>query len=302
MTISAKVIQDSYNPVFDARITTFELEYPRFIHSELLTHRQFSRNAASSRAIPVTKMLELIKDNPAMPVFWGKNKPGMQATEEVSNVDGVKELWKEAAKSACSFAKVMHDSAVHKQITNRLVEPFQVMKTVLTSTNFKNFFHLRAHEAAQPEIKELAEQMLAAFNSSYPIELLKNEWHVPYINRLRMQKGMTYFNEHGDEISVEQALRISTSCCAQVSYRKTDGSQEKSDDIFKKLIESKPVHSSPCEHQAKPIVADLLDTDLTSFFDVEGVTHVDRNGIPWSGNFHGWTQHRQLISDNVVPY
>lgn len=303
MTISAKIIQDSYNPVHDARITTLELEYPRFIHSEFMTHRVFSRNAASSRAIPVPKMLDLVKDNPATPSHWGKNKAGMQAVEEVSNVDGAKALWVEAAKSAASFSKVMHDMGLHKQVTNRITEPFQHMKVVLTSTCFNNFNNLRAHKDAQPEIKELADVITAVMRDSLPEVLCSNEWHVPYVTRKRVDNTMCYFDEFGNEISYKTALKISSSCCAQVSFRNADASQEKAEDIYNRLIESKPAHASPTEHQATPIAVDYLyNHELIAFFDLEGVTHVDRNSIPWSGNFHGWIQHRQLIKDNVVPY
>jgi thymidylate synthase ThyX len=80
--ISAKIIADSISESeYGDRITTFELEYPRFIHGELMTHRLFSRNAASSRAIPINKMMDQVLTAPAMPVEWGLNKSGMQAEE-----------------------------------------------------------------------------------------------------------------------------------------------------------------------------------------------------------------------------
>lgn len=135
MTISAKVICDSISPD-GIRITTMELEYPRIIHSELMTHRVFSRNSASSRAIPVSKVIELVESNPAMPVHWGKNQPGMQAKEELDpiNKEAVRQLWLEAAKQAISIARVMNDLGAHKQVINRILEPFQHMKVVVTST------------------------------------------------------------------------------------------------------------------------------------------------------------------------
>lgn len=302
MTITAKIIQDSYNPVHDARITTFELMYPRFILAELNTHRALSKNSSSSRAIPVQKMLEYIENNPAMPVFWGKNKAGMQATEEVENVEDMKECWEDAASRAASFSRIMYEAGLHKQVTNRITEPFQTMKTVVSGTCFNNFFALRAHSDAQPEIKELAEKMLDVYNQSYPINLKKNEWHVPYVTRRIEDKVMKYFDENDNEISAEDARIISASCCAQTSYRLANTSLEKASGIFDKLINSKPAHSSPVEHQATPITVDYLDHDLTAFFDVEGVTHIDRNSVPWSGNLHGWVQFRQLIKDNAVPY
>ena len=147
--IKATVIQDS---IFVNRITTFELEYPRFIHSELMTHRQFSRNAASSRAIPVAKMHEHILANMAAPVEWGVNRPGMQASEVLGDIEaiGAKALWRCAGEEAVRWAKSLASQHLHKQIVNRVTEPFQVMKTVVTSTEWENWYHLRNHADAQP--------------------------------------------------------------------------------------------------------------------------------------------------------
>lgn len=150
MTISAKVIKDSVPPQ-GIRITTLELEYPRIIHSELMTHRVFSRNSASSRAIPVSKVIELVESNPAMPVHWGKNQAGMQAKEELDDLkkEAVRQLWLEAAKQAVSIAKVMADIGCHKQVVNRILEPFQHMKVVVTSTEWANWDWLWDHPDAE---------------------------------------------------------------------------------------------------------------------------------------------------------
>lgn len=301
MQISAKIIAHSKSSVNDKEIITWELEYPRFIHSELLTHRLFSRNAASSRAIPVAKMIEMVRDNPAMPIHWGKNQPGMQAKEELIGGDLVAAQcdWQAAANAAASVANRMVEVGVHKQITNRILEPFQWMKTVVTATEFDNWFWLRNHPDAQPEIKRLAEVMWEALQSSVPKELEPGMWHMPYY-------GEGYWGCLCND-SLEDALAISSSCCAQVSYRKLDDSLGKAKDIFAKLIESKPCHASPTEHQATPM-------DYTNKYDCtddgvnvarfpwsweEGITHADRNGKFWSGNFCGWIQHRQLIPDNA---
>ena len=163
MTVQARIIADSIN-ARGTRITTFELEYPRIIHSELLTHRVFSRNAASSRAIPVNTMLDLIEANPAMPSHWGKNQPGMQAQEELGELEkeAVKQTWLNACKSAVSYARVMNDIKAHKQVVNRITEPYQHMKVVLTGTDFSNWFWLRYHADADPTIAELANKMLVS--------------------------------------------------------------------------------------------------------------------------------------------
>ena len=298
MTISAKVVKDSISPD-GIRITTLELEYPRIIHSELMTHRVFSRNSASSRAIPVSKVIELVESNPAMPVHWGKNQAGMQAKEELDdlNKEAVRQLWLEAAKQAVSIAKVMADIGAHKQVVNRILEPFQHMKVVVTSTEWANWDWLRDHPDADPTIHALAKEMKRVRNESTPEELFYGEWHLPYVTseRSKVYAERNYFDEHGEPITLEQARMISASCCAQTSYRKQDGSLEKAEDIFKKLVESEPCHASPVEHQATP--AERSDTRLEMF--EEGITHRCKDYWTWSGNFRGWIQFRQLIPNNA---
>lgn len=301
MTISAKVIKDSISPN-GVRITTLELEYPRIIHSELMTHRVFSRNSASSRAIPVSKVIELVESNPAMPVHWGKNQAGMQAKEELDdlNKESVRQLWLEAAKQAVSIAKVMADIGAHKQVVNRILEPFQHMKVVVTSTEWANWDWLRDHPDADPTIHALAKEMKRVRNESTPEELFYGEWHLPYVNseRSKVYAERNYFDEHGEPITLEQARMISASCCAQTSYRKQDGSLEKAEDIFRKLVESEPCHASPVEHQATPV--DLTCSPYEpEYWNMKGITHMDKDLKLHSGNFRGWIQFRQLIPNNT---
>lgn len=250
MQIEAKIIAHSKSSVNGKEIITWELEYPRFCHSEVMTHRLFSRNAASSRAIPVAKMIEMVRQSPAAPVHWGKNQPGMQAKEELIGGDLVAAQcdWQAAANAAASVANRMVEVGVHKQITNRILEPFQWMKTVVTATEFDNWFWLRNHPDAQPEIKRLAEVMWEALQNSTPVTLEPGDWHMPYFGG----ENVGYWLQ-GCGIPLEDALAISSSCCAQVSYRKLDDSLDKAKDIFAKLIESKPCHASPTEHQATPM-------------------------------------------------
>lgn len=306
MTISAKIIADSI--CNGHRITTFELEYPRFIHAEFMTHRLFSRNAASSRAIPVKKAIELIRQDTAKPIHWGKNQPGMSAKEECSELIEINDLhydryewWDDARDAAIEHAEAFDKAGYHKQIVNRMLEPFSHIKVVCTATEYDNFFYLRCHKDAQPEIQRLAELMYAEYIKSKPVELKPGEWHVPYYRN-------GYWTPRNDDESLEDALAISSSCCAQVSYRKLDDSLEKAKDIYKRLVDSKPVHASPFEHQGTPMeeayfcddeqVMLHCNTDNETL-DSEGITHFDRRGYAWSGNFRGWIQHRQLINDNV---
>ena len=269
--ITAKVVEDSVSPI-GIRLTTLQLTYPRFIHSEFMTHRVFSRNASSSRAIPVAKVIEQVSNDPAMPIHWGKNQPGMQANEELSGTEReqVIEAWKAAARQAAAFAGVMAANGAHKQIANRILEPFQMIHVIVTATEWDNFFELRAHPDAQPEIHELALTMQNVMADSRPRHVKEDEWHLPYVTleeRLR---------HHGDD---ELLCKLSAARCARVSYLTHDGqvpSHDKDLALYERLVGSRPLHASPIEHQATP----YLDSSL------------------WSGNFRGWLQNRQLIESS----
>lgn len=306
--ISAEIVADSISDMVDnKRIITYVLEYPRFIHSEFMTHRLFSRNAASSRAIPVKKVIELVENTPAMPIHWGMNQAGMQAKEELTGLclETTQFEWVSASKNAMWSATRLNTLGAHKQIVNRILEPFQMIRVVCTATEYDNFFYLRYHADAQPEISELARVMWEAREQSIPEELQPGEWHVPFVNTSRDAAGKRYYwNFISDtekvEISLEDALKVSASCCAQVSYRKTDTSLEKALDIYNKLVTMKPVHASPFEHCATPMEnifgEDYMGVEIRP---QKGVTHNDIKGNGWSANFCGWIQYRQLIPDNV---
>ena len=298
--IKATIIAHSKSSVNGKEIITMELEYPRFCHSEIMTHRLFSRNAASSRAIPIEKVIEQVSTSPAVPCHWGKNQSGMQAKEEVTNKINSMGHWIDAASSAAYHAGKLKHHGLHKQVVNRILEPFQMMKTVLTATEFDNFFWLRKHPDAQPEIKLLAEKMWEALQGSEPNTLDPKDWHVSYYKKGFWMQGM--------EDSLEDALAISSSCCAQVSYRLLDDSLEKARTIYARLVESEPVHASPFEHQASPMdeAGEFWDEGGDYSLNThdpltwqEGVTHSDKFGNLWSGNFKSWVQHRQLIKNNA---
>ena len=297
--ITARILADSVSPN-GQRMTTMEIEYPRFILAELNTHRMLSKNSASSRAIPVKAMHQHMTENPARPVHWGKNQPGMQANTELSGMDltDAQFMWRRAQQDAMHWALQMSERVgLHKQVANRITEPWMIMKTVISGTEWANFWWLRAHADAQPEIHELATKMWDAHNASSPQLLHPGEWHVPYVrtNRNIVDNSLCYYDNNGDDLTAEEARVISASCCAQVSYRKNDDSFEKAHKIFKQLIESQPCHASPVEHQATP-----MDLDTTNWYEPEtwegGVTHVSANGDLWSGNLRSWIQFRKLIA------
>lgn len=253
MAISAKVIADS--SFGKTRLITLEIELHRFVLSEFLTHRTLSRNFQSSRAVPVEKMIEQVRNNPAMPVHWGKNQPGMVANEELDNTEHVIYYWKEAAKEAADSAEYMIRQGLHKQTANRLLEPFMWTRGVTTGTldAWQAFLKLRNHKHAQPEIKALAIEIEEAIQGSKPVQLGEGDWHMPYHGG-ELQGGYWL---NGCGIKLLDAIKTSASCCAQVSYRRLDDSLEKAEKVYEMLNLPKdgvypedPAHFSPTEHIA----------------------------------------------------
>lgn len=297
--ISATIIEDSINE-FGNRLTTLQLLYPRFIHAELMTHRVFSRNASSSRAIPVKKMLEMVRTDPAKPIHWGKNQPGMQAAEELDafHKAEVQGAWLLAAQNAATVAEHMMELGAHKQIVNRILEPFQHISVVLTATEWNNWDELRRHEDAQPEIHALADEVYVARLNSTPRPLEYGEWHLPYVNQEERNDG--YFKD-----KPELLQKISAARCCRVSYLKHDGTVSSiANDLAlcDRLAAARPIHASPFEHQATPMPEIEPQVYFNGGGDVEvkgyvpeGVSHIDMDGYAWSGNLKGWIQHRKLI-------
>lgn len=295
MTIEAKIIADSISPA-GVRITTMQLRYPRFIHSEFMTHRVFSRNASSSRAIPVERMIEDLRRDPAMPVFWGSNKPGMQAGEQLSEaeIDLCKISWFDAMHNAIKYAEELIASGLHKQIANRILEPWAHINVVVTATEWDNFFELRAHKDAQPEIHALALEMINAMAESHPRYLKFGEWHLPFADRPQdIEQAKAQITGNGimrvvpSDWQINEILRkVSVARCARVSFLTHDGREttlEEDQKLYDRLVGSTPIHASPAEHQATPD---------------EGIQH--GSNVTWvkphlHGNFKGWIQHRKVL-------
>jgi len=257
--ISAKVILDSISES-GARLITMELKYPRFVHAELMTHRVFSRNAASSRAIPIRKVIKMVEEDPATPVYWGKNKRGMSPGKEVEDSSEAMKAWLEARDSAVEHARKLKELGLHKQIVNRLLEPFQYITVICTATQWSNFFALRDHADAQQEIAALAKKMKYAQEMSIPVERV---WHMPYIQNNEMHLDPT------------ELRKISTARCARVSYLTHDGTRsiDKDLELHKRLLTGGDSgHWSPFEHVA------MASSDPGER----------------SGNFTGWIQYRKM--------
>lgn len=289
----AKVIVDSISN--GIRLTTLECYYPLIIHAQLMTHRMFSRNAQSNRAMPVAKMLEQVRNDPAIPSHWGKNKPGMNADEELTGegLSYVQSVWDVAADDAYYHSKELLNNSVHKQVANRLTMPFQYIKVIVTATEWENFFKLRLNDA-DPTMMELARKMKEAMDDSNPLELDLGDWHLPYLWEVDdSDYGYRIF-----DLPMEDRRKVSAARCARVSYNNHDGTDtgiKKDLDLADRLL--RDGHLSPFEHVCTPMeYTSYYDVSPNSdWYDVPGVTHQDVNGGLWSSNLRGWVMYRNLI-------
>jgi len=277
--IESKIICDSLAPS-GVRLTTFVLTYPRFIHSEFMTHRVFSRNASSSRAIPVKKSIQMVIDNPAIPLAFTKNQKGMQGGQALDGEahETAVRTWLMARDLAVTQAQQLEQLEVHKQYANRILEPWSHITVVCTATDWDNFFALRCHPAAQPEICLLATLMWETYSLSIPRTLRDGDWHLPFISEEDWEEqAMGGYPEN----RTKEMLKRSVAKCARVSYLNHDGT--KSDaiqdfDLYDRLLGSAPLHASPAEHQAMA----CGDPDVRS------------------GNFRGWIQYRKTLKNENV--
>jgi thymidylate synthase ThyX len=272
---SARVLLDSISPA-GVRLVTMEVRYPRFIHAELMTHRVFSRNAASSRAIPIKKMIAAVRDDPAMPIYWGKNQTGMSARREVE--EGARELardeWQRALEHALASAERLSDSDIdlHKQLVNRILEPFAWITVIITATEWTNFFTQRTHEDAQPELQHLALMMLDRFRASAALPVAAGEWHSPLLQ------------DDERDLGAATRCKLSVARCARVSYLTHAGTRDREKDLelYERLVGGGANgHWSPFEHVATP----LAQSDA------------------WSGNLRGWKQYRKTFAaENAATF
>ncbi|SDJ25543.1 Thymidylate synthase complementing protein [Agrobacterium fabrum] len=302
-TISAKTILRSRNASApDKVLSTLLLRYPRFIHAEFMTHRVFSRNAASSRAIPVKKMIDDILADTAMPIHWGAAQKGMQADQEcdaplpliVPGGVSRERAWLWARDEAIRIATAFDNAGYHKQVINRLLEPFLHITVLVSSTEWDNFLELRDHRDAEPHIQMLALEIRKCLEDESTVQTLKpGQWHMPFITTF--DEDLLYEASGGDHnIGVETLRKVSVARCASTSYKTTDGfdmSLGRATAIYDKLF-SKPFHASPFEHVAQ---ADEYE-DLAYHFERPAF----KAAACWKhseehGNFVGFRQFRRQL-------
>ena len=264
---TAKVIADSTSPS-DTRLTTLEVRLHRFVLAELNTHRVFSRNSASSRAIPIAKQIERVLTDPALPLEYGSKRTGMQAgppLEGEALVDA-QQVWLAARDGAVAAAQELLRLGVHKQVANRLLEPFMWHTVIVSSTDWDGFWTQRCSPLAQPEIRVAAEAMRDAVRASTPTALASGDWHLPYITEDdRNETGRAH----------ETLRRVSAARCGRVSYLTQDGRRDLDEDLklYDRFVTADPPHASPLEHVATPVPA-------------QGARQV--------GNLRGWLQLRHF--------
>lgn len=247
-------------PTYDLEIAG---EFPNFIANGVVVHN--SRNSASSRAVPIAKMLDHVQNNPFVPTEWGRNQRGMQATRNLSGAraDEARAIWLAARRDAMRWVLQLDTLNVHKQLANRLLEPFMWHTCVVTATEWDNFFHLRCHPDAQPEFQRIACMMRDTMQLSKPIVVPTDGWHLPYVDPSTDQVEGT---------DIDDMAYVSAARCARLSYLH-DGSRDPKADLALSQKLEKDGHMSPFEHPA---------------FALGSAT--ERHG-----NFCGWKQLRKLM-------
>lgn len=284
----AKIIADSISP-HGVRLTTMEIQLPRIVLAEFNTHTIFSRNSASSRAIPIEKMLRKAIDDPYIPEQWDRNGAGMQGHGliEGDEAEECADAWLAARDAAVNHTQRLLALGVHKQTTNRLLEPFLWHTVIVTATEWSNFFNLRCHSAAHPAIRNTAEAMRAAMQDSIPRPLEFGQWHVPYVGSQE---------DDADELSNAEKIKLAVARCARVSYLTHDGQRDimADFDLHDRLLAAG--HMSPFQHVGRPMEPNDI---VQQWAGVGGITRIDAHHVNvrehFSGNFRGWVQYRKTI-------
>jgi len=262
MAFSVRILADSVSPTGD-RLTTMLATYPRMIHSENMTHRILSKCSASSRAIPVEKMLSAIETDPVVPIWWGANQSGMQALAEIDDKAAAEAWWREGVNQSVAHARKGIALGLHKQIVNRVVEPGMWITVVMSGTSWTNFAGLRCHKDAEPHMHRFADMAMESVGKSVPMPLAAGQWHLPFIGPEDVELATKWIEDGYDSTTrpdsqfikheIETVLcKVSVGRCARVSYLTHDGKRDLMEDIrlHDRLIAQVPLHATPAEHVA----------------------------------------------------
>lgn len=214
-------------------------EFPNFLANGVVVHN--SRNSASSRAIPITNSIKNVLHNPVTPKDYGlpKNGKGMQPKTVLTGLRAflANLLWNGSMYATIATCYLLDKVGLHKQWTNRLLEPYTYTKVLITSTEWSNFLKLRDHSAAQDAMQIVAGKIREALFNSKPVLVEEGYWYLPYVGIFPTQPS-------------QRDINISVSCCAQVSFRTSDDSPEKAERVVKALLNDDVKHMSPFEHIA----------------------------------------------------
>jgi hypothetical protein len=214
-------------------------------------------------------MIEQVEVDPVLPVWWGKNQAGMQAKEELSWDEQAQagQAWLEARNVALHAARRLMEIGVHKQVVNRMLEPWMWITTIISATEWENFFRLRCAPDAQPELQKLALMMRAAMEAGVPEEIGPFGWHLPLIREEDLREWRSF------NLPTQDLVKVSIGRCARVSYLTHDGKRDLSADVALCDRLKQDGHWSPFEHAARPL----------------------KDPLESSGNFYGWQQYRSLV-------
>jgi hypothetical protein len=261
------------------------------ILAEFNTHRAFSRNSASSRAIPVEKNMLRVAEAPFVPVAFTKNQRGMQAAEVVNEAEQERAIsaWNAHLSASLAAARELVKAGVHKQHANRVLEAHAWHTVVVTATEWDNFWGQRDDTNAQPEMQIIAGMMHRTYDASEPVLLRDGEWHLPYVNKKEELSGAWVWKTWA---------RISAARCARVSTLTQDGKVDIGADLslYDRLVG--PGHMSPLEHVARPMTADelyIFRQPVYAWSEESESWVVAGPDTHFLGNVQGWVQLRKLI-------
>jgi hypothetical protein len=264
---SLEVSLIKYSESFDTkkRLATFAIRIPKFVWGHIISHRVLSRNSASSRAVPTKRIRGSVIRNPFLPVYFGENKAGMQSGKPLKNMRllAAKKIWLWSRYVPSAFHYFGEKIGMHKEVINRILEPWLTIDVIVSGTEWNNFILLRTNEDAQPEIRFIAEEIDRLLSETKPVVLKTGEWHIPFIMG----------NEESLDVDIKK--KISVARCARVSYKLFDGKVSNIEGDIKLCAKlSSSGHWSPFEHVAQ---AQAAESRL--------------------GNFVGWKQYRKEFQD-----
>lgn len=283
--IKAEIVAHSRNIETGDELITYRLTYPRMLLAQVNTYKQITKITSSSRAQPFNKVVEVIENDPFIPLAYQRAHKGMQGTEYFTDEEEIRQRdleWLTARDKAVEQAKKLNDLGVTKQVTNRILEAYMWVTQLVTGTReaYEHLFNQRCPEYevggvkgrskkemgldlsdeewltcnkghAEIHFMDLAEKMYDALRDSEPKELKPGELHIPYLDTPLMTP----------DLSPEDVIKYSCGLTAHTSYTTIgDGTKmtiEKARGLFDHCLENG--HYSVFEMIGKAMSKDELD-------------------------------------------